>query len=148
MQLEPWYDGLHFWQDAEEVFGLTLIAFQNYINSSIYERKAGGKPLDSTIDFYEIGQKINNSSITNIQLIVTLSNYYKHRDDLRPLQKHTTKVLDKLDLAYNIETSDGHKFDPPDDSPITLGVEMLSKDYNLLEILSKVTSWREEIWKI
>ena len=99
MQLEPWYDGDHFCQDAEEIFGLTLITFQNYINSSIYERKVGGKPFDTTIDFYEIGQKINNSSVTNIQLIIAISNYYKHRDHIKSLHQHTTEILDKLDLA-------------------------------------------------
>ncbi|WP_321282342.1 hypothetical protein [Marinifilum fragile] len=33
-----WYDGLWFIEEAEPIYGLAFIAFQNYINSSVFDR--------------------------------------------------------------------------------------------------------------
>jgi hypothetical protein len=34
-QEESWYDGIWFLEEAEPIYGLAFIAFQNYINGSI-----------------------------------------------------------------------------------------------------------------
>ena len=78
-----WYDGLFLMEEREPIYGLAFIALQNYFNSSIYDRF---ETLDNRNVQYKTGNQILNTSVTEIELIIGLANYFKHRDDKRNLK--------------------------------------------------------------
>lgn len=131
-----WYDGGWFVEEAEPIFGLACIAYQNYINSSIYDRFGN---LDSKLDLYKKGNNSINNKRTEIELIIALANYFKHRDDERPLHKGTETVLQDLELEY-IDIIE------PERLPILMGVDILSESWSLKDITNIVTAWRESLW--
>ncbi len=73
-----WYDALWFIEEVEPIIGLSFIAFQNYINSSIYDRF---ETLTNQYDKYNLGKPIAKTGRTDIELIIAIANYFKHRDD-------------------------------------------------------------------
>lgn len=131
-----WYDGGWFVEEIEPILGLTYIACQNYINSSIYDKFEN---IDNKWALYKNGSKLINGKRTEIELIIAVANYYKHRDDSGTLHKGTNTVLKDLELEYiNIIE--------PEKLPIIKGVDLLSDSLNLKDITKKVTDWRESLW--
>lgn len=131
-----WYDGLWYLEETEPLYGLVLIAFQNYINSSIYDRF---QSIEKKNSLYKNGDTIPEKNRTYIELIICLANYYKHRDDDRSLHPGTAKVLDDLQIPFsNIEI---------EESPIFKGMDLLSINWNLSEISKRLFDWRESLWK-
>jgi hypothetical protein len=132
-----WYDGIWLLEESEPILGIAYIAFQNYINSSIFDKE---DTLERKISFYKKGQFLDNYEHTQIELIIALANYFKHRDDDKSLHKGTTSILENFHLEY------GSKVDI-EDSPIFKGLLLLSKEWDLLEIFSIVINWREKLWE-
>ena len=131
-----WYDGGWFVEEVEPILGIAFIAYQNYINSSIYDRFGS---LSTKLDLYKKGSKLIEEKRTEIELIVALANYYKHRDDEGPLHKGTEAVLADLKLEY-IDIIE------PERLPILRGFDILSESWNLNDVTKIVTDWREYLW--
>lgn len=132
-----YYDGLWFYEETEPIYGLAFIAFQNYINGSVKDVYGiSSKKVES----YKIGEYISNSNKTNIELIIGLANYLKHKDDDGPLHKGTQEILE----CFNLNTD---KEADIDKSPIFEGLSILNKDWDLSLILKIVTDWREKLLK-
>jgi hypothetical protein len=131
-----WYDGLWFLEDSEPIYGLAFIAIQNYINSSVYDRF---ESLDKQYLKYKIGNKIKGTGRTDIELIISLANYFKHRDHPQNLTGETPKILNDFNLQYD-KTLDIAN------SPIFKGLEILTKDWNLDVVIKVAESWREKLW--
>ena len=131
-----WYDGLWFLDESEPIFGLAFIALQNYINSSIYDRF---ETLDKQYEKYKFGTLIKNSNRTYIELIVSIANYFKHRDDHKELRNSTANVLSDCNLQFDKEVDIWN-------SPIFKGLDYYTETWNLTELMEHVTDWREKLW--
>lgn len=131
-----WYDGNSLKEDIEPIYGLALIALQNYINSSIYDFD---DTLDQKLDFYKYGQELKEG-VTKIELMICLANYFKHRDDSRGLHRGTAQILDKLNMQY------GENFNI-DNSPIFEGLIMLDPELKLDSLAVITKEWRESLWR-
>lgn len=131
-----WYDGLWFLEEAEPIIGLTFIALQNYINSSIYDRF---ETLDKQYEKYKFGKFIEISNRTDVELIVGIANYFKHRDDHKELRDSTANILRDCNLKFDKETDITN-------SPIFKGLEYYTETWNLTELIKVVTDWREKLW--
>ena len=132
-----WYDGLWFLEESEPILGLAFIAFQNYINSSIFDKE---QELNNQFEKYKIQGVFFNTNRSKIELIIALANYYKHRDSPKSLFGETVNILKDFNL----------KFDKDIDiveSPIFKGFDILSKNNNLEDVISIVINWRKELWK-
>ena len=132
-----WYDGGFFLEDVEPIVGLAFIAYQNYIISSIYDRF---EQIQNRNDHYKTGSTLILDKRTEIELIIAIANYYKHRDDESELRNSTKSVLEDLNLNYTSSF-------PPEKRAILQGLRVLSESDNLQEITNKVLQWRELLWK-
>ncbi|OEK05145.1 hypothetical protein BFP71_17170 [Roseivirga misakiensis] len=115
---------------------MAFIACQNYINSSIYDRYGS---IDDKLILYKMGREIVNGGRTEIELIIAVANYYKHRDDKNPLHRGTREVLNDLKLNFS-------KTGYPENLPIIIGAGILSPSFNLDDFTKIVTDWRELLW--
>ena len=131
-----WYDGLWFFEESEPIIGLAFIALQNYINSSIYDRF---ETLDKQYEKYKFGTLIKNSNRTDIELIVGIANYFKHRDNHNELKICTANILRDCNLQLDKEVDITN-------SPIFKGLEYYTETWNLTELMKYVTDWREKLW--
>lgn len=129
-----WYDGLWFLEDSEPIYGLAFIAFQNYINGCI---KDLFENLNTKTELYKLNPKFETFEKSKIELIIGLANYIKHKDESK-LHSGTQQILDCFDLKNTNEITE---------SAIFGGLDLLSKDWNLFEILKIIESWREELFK-
>ena len=120
-----WYDGLWLLEESEPIYGIAFISLQNYINSSIYD-KCGS--LEKKEKKYQIGEKIQKSNRTGIELIIGLANYYKHRDDNRDFHRGTIGILKDFKIKYD-ETVDFVE------SPIFKGLDIFSSNWKLNELI-------------
>ena len=131
-----WYDGLWCLEESEPIYGLAFIAFQNYINSSIYDRD---NSLKEQFERYKLGEKFKNSEKTDIELIVGLANYFKHRDDHKDFHIGTKNILNDFNFQFDKDTD-------IDNSPIFRGLDKFSNTWSLKQILKNVENWRERLW--
>lgn len=130
-----WYDGDWFMEESEPIYGLAFIAFQNYINGSI---KDFADSLKEKEKYYKLGKKQNNNTKSEIELIIGLANYIKHKEEGIP-HKGTKETLDYFKLNYENVTY-------LDNSPIFQGLTLLNEDWDLFNIKEYVTDWREFLW--
>lgn len=130
-----WYDGDWFMEESEPIYGLALIAFQNYINGSIKDFANSLKEKES---FYKVEQSPKDGTRSKIELIIGLANYAKHKDEGTP-RKGTKDILDHFKLAFNNVTY-------LDKSPIFQGLTLLNAEWNLFQVKNLVTNWREYLW--
>ncbi|WP_101902805.1 hypothetical protein [Tenacibaculum dicentrarchi] len=131
-----WYDGLWFLEESEPIYGLAFVALQNYINSSIYDRFDNS---EKKIVKYKLGEQIDQHLRTDIELIIGLANYFKHREDNGKLHKGTQNILNDLDFRYDKEVDIV-------DSPIFKGLDLLTNKWELNDLLERTSSWREKLW--
>ncbi|MCF8230003.1 MAG: hypothetical protein K9G58_03750 [Bacteroidales bacterium] len=131
-----YYDGLWLLEESEPMFGLAFIALQNYVNGSIYDRY---RDLKEQNLFYKEGRIVKDSGRTDIELIVALANYYKHRDHPNELFEATRSVLDDFDFRYD-------KFDDITMSPLIKGIELFSNTWSLPAMIEVVSTWRKSLW--
>ena len=93
--------------------------------------------------------KIGESQITRIELIITIANYYKHRDLPPELHKNTTKILDDLDIKFREvydEQNSEYFHTMGASSPVFSGLDMLSKNWDFIDLINLVSEWRENLW--
>lgn len=135
VNLGGWYDGIWFREDSEPVFGLAFIALQNYINASIIDRYDS---IDGKENIYRLGNKVGNSGRSRVELIIALANYTKHKDWGEP-HKGTRDILSEVGLKFDIDVDIL-------EAPIFKGIELLSNEWDLLEVLESVKAWREMLW--
>lgn len=133
-----WYDGLWLIEESEPIYGLVFIAFQNYINSSVFDRFGN---LDKQYLKYKLGDKIKETGRTDIELIISISNYFKHRDHPKKLIGETPKILSDFNFQFdkNLDIAD---------SPIFKGLEIFSKSWELEIVIQAIERWREKLWII
>lgn len=131
-----WYDGGFLLDDLEPIFGLAFIAYQIYINGSI--KDAFGN-TDNKWHYYSIEPLSNDFERSQVELIVGLANYSKHKDDGSTLHKGTKEILEsfKLQLGDNVEIGN---------SPIFKGLTILNESWDLFEVMKVVQTWREKLW--
>lgn len=131
-----WYDGIWMREDSEPIYGLAFIAFQNYINGSIND--LFDKP-DNKAQYYKADKKHKDFERTQIELIIGLANYYKHKDS--KFHNGTVEILKSFNLDHNSENV-------IDNSPIFEGLEILNNEWNLFEIKKIVTDYRKNLLNI
>ena len=132
-----WYDGFWLLEESEPIYGLAFIAIQNYINSSIYDKF---ESIEKQYMIYKRDDKIENSGRTKIELIISIANYFKHRDHPLDLKGDTAKILTDLNLKFDKDLDIS-------ESPIFKGLDMFSESWDLNEIIRIAEDWREKIWK-
>lgn len=130
-----WYDGDWFMEETEPIYGLALIAFQNYIISSISDIEGSTKSKHA---FYKKDGLIDGFSYTKIELITALANYSKHKDEGQPLSG-TMAILDNFKLNYKDVIY-------LDEGAIFQGLTILNENWDLKIIMEYVTTWRESLW--
>ncbi len=131
-----WYDGFWFLEEVEPIIGISFIAFQNYINSSIYDRY---ESLEKQYEKYKLGKLIAKSRRTDIELIIGIANYFKHRDDYKELRIGTANILTDCNLQFDKETD-------ITSSPIFKGLEYFTEKWELNNLIEIVKGWREKLW--
>ena len=146
-------EGNEFWDmlyadDTEHIVGTAFIILQNYINSSISDLYPG---LEKLYLKYSIGEKIENTQLTRIHLIISIANYYKHRDLPTVLHKPTSDTLDKLGIIYkNYYDKKNEKYfhEIGSNSPVFKGFSILSSSWNFNDVIDIISIWRENMWEI
>lgn len=130
-----WYDGDWLMEETDPIYGLAFIALQNYINGSISDLKGDTTQKNS---FYKKAPIIAGTNRTNIELIIALANYAKHKDEGDP-HPGTSAVLDTFNFKYKdlIYLEEG---------PIFRGLTILNQNYDLFKVLKEVLHWREQLW--
>jgi hypothetical protein len=131
-----WYDGLWLLEESEPIYGLAFVAIQNYINSSVYDRFDS---LDKQYLKYKIGNKIKNTGRTDIELIISVANYFKHRDHPKNLIGETPKILNDFNFQFDKEVDITN-------SPIFKALDIFSENWNLDVLIKAAESWREKLW--
>ncbi len=138
MKEYAWYDGLWFREDSEPIYGLAFIAFQNYINGAIKDL------INSTSDktkYYKLRPKFKLYEKSDIELIIGLANYSKHKEDDGLLHEGTADILN----SFGLDTS---KEIDIDSSPIFEGLTILTENWNLFEIEALVKNWRTNLFNV
>lgn len=133
-----WYDGLWLLEESEPIYGIAFIAIQNYINSCVFDRF---ESLEKQYLKYKIGNKIKDTGRTDIELIISIANYFKHRDHPQSLNGETPKILSDFNFQFDKDVN-------LTDSPIFKGLEIFSKNWELEIIIKAVEKWRERLWVI
>jgi len=144
-------DNSYYWDmlyadDAEHIVGLVFIILQNYINSSISDLYSNLKKVHIK---YSIDKKIEESQITRIELIITIANYYKHRDLPPELHNNTTRILDDLNIKFREvydEQNSKYFHAIGASSPVFSGLDMLSENWDFIDLINIVSEWRENLW--
>ncbi|MGJ1322490.1 hypothetical protein ACR780_07370 [Sphingobacterium faecium] len=143
--------GLEYWDtiyadDTEHLVGIVFICLQNYINSSISDLYP---ELTSIYLKYSIEPRIENTDYTKVQLIISIANYYKHRDLPTTLRENTLAIFNDLKINYKIDSSrEGNFYMSGSDSPIFTGLSILSENWDFNELVDIVSLWRENMWQI
>lgn len=132
-----WYWDTIYADDMEHHVGTVFIILQNYINSSISDLFPN---LSDLYPKYRLDKEIHDSTVTRIQLIIAIANYYKHRDLPKELHKQTAEIFYKLNIE--VEDKIGSS------SPIFEGFSLLSDLWNFNDLINIVSDWRENLWLI
>lgn len=134
-----YYDGVWFSEESEPIIGLAFIAFQNYINGSIYDYSKGydihGKEKNREA-YYKIEENRINDKRSKIELIIGLANYSKHKDE-KNLHRGTENILKDFGLIQEGITND---------YLILEGLNLLNEESDLIEVKEFVKDWREYLW--
>lgn len=133
-----WYDAIWLLEESEPIFGFAFVAAQNYINSSIYDRF---ETLEKQYKVYKNGKIINSKGRTDIELIISLANYFKHRDHPKDLIGETYNILNDFNLQFGKDIDISN-------SPIFKGLELFSKNWDLKEIIKAIEIWRCQLWEL
>ena len=118
-------------EEFEFTLGLSLVAIQKYMSHVMYDLNEIGI-LMGKAKFLKQGQIIEKSPITDLTLINSLANYFKHNQEY-PLHKSTERSLNSVGLDLN------------DSSLLNKGLGILSKDYSMIQVLDIVQSVRKQL---
>lgn len=136
---DGYYDGVWFAEESEPIIGLAFIAFQNYINGSIYDYCKGHYihvEEKNKEAYYKIAQNSINDKRSKIELIIGLANYAKHKDE-KNLHRGTGNILKDFGLIQEGITND---------YLILEGLNLLNEEGDLIQIKEFVKDWREYLW--
>lgn len=155
-------------EESESIWGLALIAMQNYINMTCIDCFIiNGLSDKNALDDYskEIRNSasiIPNSEFSFVELIYTLANAIKHRNELelqceRILMSHDSdnekyaieesyrgvnlKILNAFNLLMPLRNSSKAW----EIYPIIKGMEILDPDYDLHNIAEKLFAWARKV---
>lgn len=129
-----WYDFLWYMEDSESIYGLAFIAFQNYIVESINDLHG---TTENKVNLFKLEPNLEKNKNSSIQLIMTLANYAKHKDE-GELRGPTKSILESFNLDTSAEIIN---------SPIFTGFSLLNDDWNLFKVFEIVVSWREKLFE-
>lgn len=142
------YWDMVFADEFEHYVGTVFIILQNYINSSISDLYPDLIKLHSK---YSIEPMIENTNTSKIQLIISIANYYKHRDLPSDLHTFTSKVFDILSIDYKrfyVSKNVEYFHERGSNSPVFTGLTILSDSWNFDDVLKEISIWREKMWQI
>jgi len=97
--------------------------------------------LEKQYLMYKKGTIIKYTGRTDIELIISLANYYKHRDQPRNVKDETSKILNDFNLKFDKDVD-------IENSPIFKGLGMFSENWDLDTVVKAAESWREKLWLI
>lgn len=142
-----------YWDETYLIYGIILVSLQNYINQNCTDfMDSNMLSKDKKSSYYKIHSKEIANGTTQIQLIIHLANYFKHRDDNTTLHKHTLECLKNVELideSLSKETElENRKEMRFDDDIVVEGISKISSlEYPMQNLLDVVEKWREGIWK-
>lgn len=157
MDEESWYDVGFYWDDTDLIYGVMFVSLQNYINQCCYDfldaNLFGGK---MKYDYYSKNSAfIEGSNVTQIQLIIDLANYFKHRDELQPSsfskgseqkrdneENRRRKRFTQIGLNYPMKEN----YERFEDRLLIDGLEKLSEDMEISVLLQIAKDWRKDLW--
>ena len=139
MNENTWYDEFFFREDSEPIYGLSFIAFQNYINGTI---KDIVNSSSNKTNYYKLNPNFKNYNRSDIELIIGLANYIKHKEDDSLLHNGTAEILKSFNLDISKEA------EILNSSPIFDGLTILTDNWNLFEIKLSVISWRKDLFTL
>jgi hypothetical protein len=154
-------------EEFESIYGLALIAMQNYINMICVDcfiiSGNSGNPERKKLDEYyrsirAQGEKILNSNYTKVELINTLANAIKHRNSL---ERQCERILQSSDSenelfakkdSYDKYTlpilNDFNLLTPLDSAscdweiyPVVKGMRILDTNWDLKRITKELCQW-------
>jgi len=132
-----------YFDETELIYGVILLSLQNYINKSCADfLEVELLQCKEAFQLYAKGSKAVICEVTQIQLIIALANYFKHKEGKAKLKKHTIEPLRKADLLKFSEKVDSEC----EDTLIIEGLFLLIKDIrDVSGLLQIVKEWRKNI---
>jgi len=132
-----------YFDETELIYGVILLSLQNYINKSCADfLDVKLLNCNKAYQLYTKGSKVVIGKVTQVQLIIALANYFKHKDGNDKLHEHTIECLKKVDLLKFSEKLDSDR----EDTLITEGLSLLIKDLrDVSYLLQIVKEWRTSI---
>jgi hypothetical protein len=151
-------------EECESIYGLALIAMQNYINMTCVDCfNISGNTEKKQLNKYSRsiraeGDKILNSNYTKVELIYTLANAIKHRNELEiqcekilwssdsenevfakkdSYDKYTLPVLNDFDLLTPLNSASCEW----EIYPVVKGMSILDTKWNLQRISKELCEW-------
>lgn len=138
-----WYDADFYREETDLIYGVVLVSLQNYINKwcvDFLESNIFG--YTKAYQYYDRESAIVNNGITQIRLIVELANYFKHRDDEGNLQRHTSQVLEEVNLLKKSKRGEERY----EDELLISGLFLLTDNLiDLSKLMMIVKSWFNDI---
>ena len=154
-------------EECESIYGLALIAMQNYINMTCVDcfiiSGNIGNPERKKLDKYypsirAQGEKIINSKYTKVELINTLANAIKHRNSLEIQCERILQSLDSENVLfakkdsygeYTLEVLNNFNLLTPLNSdsceweiyPVVKGMGILDTKWDLQKIAMELCQW-------
>ncbi len=135
-----------YFDETELIYGVVLLSLQNYINKSCVDfLEIDLLKCDKTSQLYGKCSKIVCGDITQIQLIISLANYFKHRDENNKLHKQTEECFRKVDILRFSSKGDERY----EDSLITEGLLLLIDDIrDIRGLLEIVKNWKKDLLEL
>jgi hypothetical protein len=141
VKAKPWFDGIWQLEYAESILGIAFVAAQAYILGVVEDanriRERKGKNRIDKIDYYSDVPKPLSSGISQILLINSIANYYKHHDEWDKWPNNLTgRTLTQVGIVDIT------------DFPCNTAATILwgdTKIDSLKNILTLISEWREYI---
>lgn len=137
------YNADFYFEETEIIYGTIFLSLQNYINkTSVDFLEVKLLECNSPSQLYNIGSKLVASNTTQIRLIITLANYFKHRDEKNKLFPPTEKCLKDVGLLQFSKKGDERYEDTLMIEGLLLLTNSISDINHLLQI---VKEWRSNL---
>lgn len=135
-----------YFEETELIYGVVLLSLQNYINKTCVDFLEEDVLKNyKASQLYNKGSKIVCGDITQIQLIIALANYFKHRDDKNELRTLTEECFRKVNILRFSKKGDERY----EDTLIIEGLLLLIKDIrDVSDLLQIVKDWRKNILEL
>ncbi|MDP2887556.1 MAG: hypothetical protein Q8P34_01155 [Bacteroidota bacterium] len=153
MDEESWYDVGFYWDDTDLIYGVMFVSLQNYINQCCYDfLDANLFGCKGKYEYYSKNSAvIEGSNVTQIQLIIDLTNYFEHRDDPPQKDRNQNKKNDEdkrrerfwqIGLNYPMKET----YERFEDRLLIDGLEKLSENMEISVLLQIAKDWRKDLW--